>query len=202
MRPSTKSAPPTPCRSWLASDGVATATTEIASKPAPTDMRPSTKSEYPQNPVGAGLPAIASPRPPPKSPASRLLRMCVRPQNPNTPHTLCRSWLASDGVATATTEIASKPAPTDVRSTTKSEHLTHTVGAGLPAIASPRPPPKSPASRLLRKCVRPQNPNTPHTLWELACQRWCRNGHHRNRQQAGSYGYASAHKIRIPPHTL
>jgi hypothetical protein len=117
------------CRSWLAGDGVlrnaAWFEGPIASKPAPTKTGFTTQQHRtPQNPVGAGLLAMASAETPPGLKASSPER---RPQQAGSykdwVHNAasdiakpCRSRLAGDGVgknaARLEGKIAGKPAPT------------------------------------------------------------------------------------------
>jgi hypothetical protein len=91
-----------PCRSWLASDGVITPTTASPASPAPTNLRRPQNPGIPRYPVGAGLPAMASSRPPPhrQQAGSYKFEASTKSWNTSTP---CRSWLASDGVITLTT---------------------------------------------------------------------------------------------------
>ncbi|VVP54804.1 hypothetical protein PS854_05583 [Pseudomonas fluorescens] len=154
---------PQTCRSWLASDGGVAFTTAIASKPAPTNLCDTKQFPSPHKPVGAGLPAMAASHSPPLSPASRLLQICVIPNNSRAPQT-CRSWLASDGGIAFTIAIASKPAPTNLCDTKQFPYPRKPVGAGLPAMAASHSPPLSPASRLLQICVIPNNSRTPANL--------------------------------------
>jgi len=120
---------PLNCRSWLASEGGLTScitiANAIASKPAPTNTAPPSRTLPSRHlrTVGAGLPAMTasrhvSPSQTP-SPASRLLQIQA-PASRRLPFQTplnCRSWLASDdgltSCITIANAIAGKPAPTN-----------------------------------------------------------------------------------------
>ena len=110
----------------------------IASKPAPTNLRRPQNPGIPRYPVGAGLPAMASSRPPPhrQQAGSYKFEASTKSWNTSTP---CRSWLEQRWRHHAHHRIASKPAPTDWGRTQNSE-TPYPAGAGLLAMASSHSP--------------------------------------------------------------
>ncbi|PNQ90956.1 hypothetical protein CCU68_19300 [Pseudomonas gingeri NCPPB 3146 = LMG 5327] len=111
------------------------------------------------NPVGAGLPAMTMPAAPPLSRASPL------PQDGGLT-TDCRpAWrLASDDDASCAAAFAGKPAPTGWGLATDCRPAWNLVGAGLPAMTMPAPPPLSRASPLPQDGGSPRTSVQPWTL--------------------------------------